>query len=1094
MINAIIRFSIQHRFFIVIFALLLVGAGVWSATQLPIDAVPDITNKQVVINTVAPALAPAEVERQITFPLEVALSGMPHLQETRSISQFGLSQVTVVFDDDTDIYFARQLVNERLQAAKEQLPPNIRPPEMGPVSTGLGEIYHVIVDAGAGEARYDPQGQGRGPGPGRFGRDSGQRRGPDPGQSIMERRTLLDWVIKPQLRTVPGIIEVNSFGGLEKQFQVLVDPQKLIAHRITLRQVQEALSENNQNAGGAYLQRGDEQQLVRGVGVIRNMEDIGNIVLGAEHGTPISIKDVAQVTTGPAIRQGAVTTDGKGETVAGIAMLLLGENGRVVVQRVKEKLVQIQKTLPAGTRLIGFLDRSALIDRTLETATHNLIEGGVLVILILFLFLLQLRAGLIVSSAIPLSMLFAIVGMKHYNVSANLMSLGAIDFGMIVDGAVIIVENGIRRLSERRKELRRDLTEGERLDTIYESAVEVLKPSLFGVIIILAAYLPIITLSGIEGKMFRPMGLTVILALVGALILSITLIPALCAFFLRVREAGEPRVGRGADSGGGRAPGENPILERLAHVYEPALRWAMRHRSVTVGGALLFFVLCASFFPRLGSEFIPELDEGALDIQTTYPPSISLEKAIERAGVLERKLKQEFPHEVDRVLTRIGRAEVATDPMLVSQHDVMVSLTPPSQWKRAKTKEELVKQMAEVAESLPGMGVSITQPIKMRMNELIEGIGIRADLGIKLFGDDMDLLAAKGAEIARAVQSVPGAADVSVETTAGLPVLNINIRRDEIARYGINVADVQRVIETAVGGTEAGSIIQGNRRFDLTVRLAQQYRSDPEALGRILVPAPGGEQIPLAQLADIQSVEGPVQVSRENGQRRVVIQANVRGRDLGSFVEVAEQKIEAEVKLPTGYHLEYGGTYEHLQSGRARLMIVVPVTFFLIFLLLFSTLGSLKQAALVFTGIPFAITGGILALFFRGMHFSMSAGIGFIALFGVAVLNGVVLVTFINHLREQGASVQHAVERGCLTRLRPVLMTAAVASIGFIPMALARGAGAEVQKPLATVVIGGLLTSTLLTLFVLPTLYAWCERGPIHDVYEELGHGRTGER
>src|SRR5713226_9056994 len=519
MISAIIRFSIQQRFFIVIFALLLVGAGVWSATQLPIDAVPDITNKQVVINTVAPALAPAEVERQITFPREVALAGMPRLQETRSISQFGLSQVTVVFDDDTDIYFDRQLVNERLQAAKEQLPANIKPPAMGPVSTGLGEIYHVIVD------------------------------GP---QSTMERRTLLDWVIKPQLRTVPGIIEVNSFGGLEKQYQVLVDPQKLIAHRVTLRQVQEALAQNNQNAGGAYLQRGDEQQLVRGVGVIRDMDDIGNIVLGAEHGTPIYIKDVAQVTTGPAIRQGAVTTDGKGEKVAGITMLLLGENGRVVVQRVKEKLVQIQKTLPAGTRLVGFLDRSALIDRTLETATHNLIEGGVLVILILFLFLLQLRAGLIVSSATPLSMLFAIIGMKHYNVSANLMSLGAIDFGMIVDGAVIIVENGIRRLSERRQELHRDLTEGERLDTIYESAVEVLKPSLFGVIIILAAYLPIITLSGIEGKMFRPMGLTVILALVGALILSITLIPALCAFFLRVREE--------------RA---NPVLERLAHAYEP---------------------------------------------------------------------------------------------------------------------------------------------------------------------------------------------------------------------------------------------------------------------------------------------------------------------------------------------------------------------------------------------------------------------------------------------------------------------------------------------------------------------------------------------
>lgn len=1029
MINTLILASIRHRHLVVILSLLLAGFGIWSATQLPIDAVPDVTNKQVQINTVAPALAPAEVERQITFPLEVALAGIPGLKETRSVSQFGLSQVTAIFADDADIYFVRQLVNERLQSARDQLPPGTTPPQMAPVSTGLGEVLTLIVE-----------------GPG----------------SLMERRTLLDWVVKPQLRTVPGIVEVNSFGGEVQQFQVLVDPQKLQSHRLTLRRVQEALQENNQNAGGGYLRRGDEQQLVRGIGVIRGLEDIRTIVLGAEGGTPIYVRDVAAVRLGPAIRQGAATSDGKGEAVLGITMLLMGENGRVVVERTKDRLAQIEKSLPAGTKLIPFLDRSELINHTLKTATWNLVEGGVLVVGVLFLFLLQLRAGLIVSTAIPLAMLFAIIGMKQWGISANLMSLGAIDFGLIVDAAVIIVENCVRRLSEQRAELCRDLTEAERLDTIYEGAVEVRQASQFGELIIIAAYLPILTLVGIEGKMFRPMGLTVILALVGALLVSVTLIPALCAFFLRVR-----------------SERENPVVERLAHLYEPALHWAVSHRAVTVGAALVFFLACASLFPRLGSEFIPELDEGAIALNVFSPPSISLEKAIERSGQVERKLKEAFPDELDRIITRIGRPEVATDPMLPSQSDVFISLKPRAGWKKAHSREELVEGMAKALEDIPGVGTSFSQPIKMRMSELVEGVGIRADLGIKLFGDDMDVLAGKGQEIAKILRSVPGAADVSVETTEGLPVLNLTVKREEIARYGLNVADVQRVIETAVGGTEAGEIVQGNQRFDLTLRLAERYRRDAEAVGRILVTAPGGEQLPLSQLAAIESVEGPVQVSRENGQRRVVVQSNVRDRDLGSFVQEAEARIEREVKLPTGYHLEYGGTYEHLQSGRARLALVLPVTFALIFLLLFTTFGSVRQAALVFTGIPFAVTGGILALLLRGMHFSMSAGIGFIALFGVAVLNGVVLLTFINHLREEGSSVNAAVIRGCVVRLRPVLMTAAVASIGFIPMALAHGAGAEVQKPLATVVIGGLITSTALTLFVLPTLYAWFERDDV---------------
>jgi cobalt-zinc-cadmium resistance protein CzcA len=1026
MINNLIRFSIANRFLVVLASFFLLGAGVLSALQLPIDAVPDITNKQVQINTVAPGLAPQEIERQITFPLEVALAGMPRLKETRSISQFGLSQVTVIFDDNVDIYFARALVQERLASIGSTLPEGIEAPEMGPVSTGLGEIYYVVVE-GSG--------------------------------SLMERRTILDGIVRPQLRTVPGLSEVNSFGGEEKQFQVLVDPQKLAARDIPLRQVMEALQENNQNAGGGYLRRGDEQQLVRGVGVIQNQSDIENIVVDAQDGVPITIRDVATVTTGGAIRQGAVTMNGEGEAVTGITMLLLGENGRTVVERVKDRVVTIQKSLPEGTRLVGFMDRSELIHRTLKTAILNLSEGGLLVILVLFLFLLQLRAGLIVSSVIPLAMLIAIIGMKQFGVSANLMSLGAIDFGLIVDGAVIIVENCIRRLAEQRHALQRVLSEPERLETITQSTIEMVKPSLFGIGIIVAAYLPILTLQGIEGKMFRPMGLTVIMALLGAMVLSITLIPALCAYFLRV------------DS-----EKENPVVHKITDRYGPALRWAMANRVLTVSGALVFFVACASLFPRLGSEFIPRLDEGALAIQVAYPPSMSLEKAVERASYLEKKLKKKFPNEIDQILTRIGRAEVATDPMLVSQHDILISLLPQDNWKKAHSKAELVEQVTAVVEKIPGMGASYTQPIQMRMNELIEGVGIRSELGIKLYGDDLSTLAATGAEIGRVLRTIPGSADVAVETTEGLPILNIVIDRARIARYGINIADVQRAVETAIGGAEAGHIVQGNLRFDLVVRLQKNFRDDPEAIGRILVPAPEGEAVPLSQLAAIENTEGPVQISRENGERRVVIQSNVRGRDLGSFVENVKREVEAKVQLPPGYHLEYGGTYEHLQSGQKRLMIVVPLTFAMIFLLLFTTFNSLKQATLVFTGIPFAITGGILALFFRGMPFSISAGVGFIALFGVAVLNGVVMVTFINQIRAQGKTVYEATLQGALTRLRPVLMTATVAGIGFIPMALSHGSGAEVQRPLATVVIGGLITSTLLTLFVLPTLYNWFER------------------
>ena len=1035
MIQALLRFSIQRRIFIVIAALALIGFGAYNATLLPIDAVPDVTNKQVQINTVAPALGPEEVERQITFPLEQTLAGLPHLHETRSISQFGLSQVTVVFDDEVDLYFARQLVNQRLQEAKSSLPADVHA-EMGPVSTGLGEIYYIRLE---GE-KY----------------------------SLMERRSMMDWIVRPQLLSVPGLAEVNTWGGMARQIQVAIDPNKLRAYGLTAPNIVRAVSSNNQNAGGAYLTRGSEQQLVRTLGIIRNNDDIRNIVVGAHEGVPITVGQVATVSESAVVRQGAMSQDGEGEQVYAITMLLIGENGRVVVERVKDRVKLIQKSLPPGTHLVGFLDRAELINRTLKTASTSLMEGGILVIVVLFAFLLQLRAGLIVSSMIPLSMLIAIIGMRYFGVSANLMSLGAIDFGIIVDGGVIIVENCVRQLAERRHENNRELTEKERLEVIYEGTVQVLKPGISGVVIILAAYVPILTLTGLEGKTFRPMGLTVIFALLGALLLSFTLVPALCAFFLKVK-----------------TERENPVVHWLSKLYRPALEKSMRYRLLTVSAAALFLAFCLFQASRLGSEFMPQLDEGSYAIEAIYAPSISLEQVVERAGVAEKVIRDMFPDEVKNVVTRIGRPEVATDPMLVNQTDVLIDLYPPEHWKKTKEKSELTKLLSEELDKIPGLHASFSQPIEMRMSELIQGVGVRANLGIKLFGPNPDVLAREANRIERIASKVPGAADVKAETTQGLPQLQIAIRRDQIARYGINVSDVNEVVETAIGGKVVTTISDGATRVDVSVRMPQSFRDDPDKIGDILIPASDGKQIPLAQLADIESVEGPVQISRENGQRRIVIQANVRGRDLGGFTEEVKQRLDREYKLPTGYRLEFGGTYEQLQSGRARLAIATPLTFALIFLLLFTTFGSLKQAALVFTGIPFAITGGILALTLRGMPFSISAGIGFIALAGIAVLNGVVMVTFINQLREKGMSVQEATVQGAMARLRPVLMTAAVAGIGFLPMALSHSAGAEVQRPLATVVIGGLISATALTLVILPTLYAWFEREKKTDVERE---------
>ncbi len=1041
---ALLEFSIRWRMLVIVAGLALAAAGVYSATQLPIDAVPDITSNQVQINTVAPAFAPEEMEKYVTFPIEVAMSSLPRKEEIRSISQFGLSQVTVTFPDDVDIYWARQLVLERLAEAERELPPGVAP-ELGPISTGLGEIYQFTVERRPGSTTPDllPA--------------SSRLPGSTHADELMDLRTILDWVIKPQLRTVPGVIEVNSFGGRERQYEVLVDPRRLVAYGRTLHQVIEALERNNGNAGGAYLERGGEQQLLRGIGLISSIADIENIVITTEHGTPVRVRDVASVGVGSQVRQGAATRDARGETVMGMAMLLKGENSRTVAARVKQRLAAVQKALPPDVVVRPFYDRTVLVNQTVRTASINLLEGGLLVIGVLFLFLLQIRAGLMVSSAIPLSMLAAIVGMRYFHVSANLMSLGAIDLGLIVDGAVIIVENTVRRLALERHQLGRVLSADERRRLTRDAAGEVLRPALFGMLIIIAAYIPILTLSGIEGKMFRPMAFTVILALLGALVLSLTLIPALSATFLRDRP--HERENRG--------------LDWIRRRYTRALNEVMQRRVAVTLAAVAFLLACSLLFTTLGAEFLPELDEGAIAINHVRLKSVSLTEAVRQARVIESLVRQ-YP-EVETAVSRIGRPEIATDPMGPDMADTYAILKPRSAWRPGVTRETLVSQIAERLERLPGVASSMSQPIKFRMMELIEGVGVRSDVAVKIFGDDLDVLLREANEVAAVVRKVPGAADVKVQQITGLPVLQVRIDRAGIARYGINVADVQEVIQSAIAGTQASTVLEGFMRFALIVRFPADVRADPAALGNLLVAAPSGQRVPLAQIAQITSEEGPAEIARESGQRRISVEVNVRGRDIGSFVADARERVEVTVHLPPGYLMDWSGMYEHLESGRQRLMVVVPATFLLVFLLLFTTFNSLKQAALVFTGIPFAISGGILALLGRGMPFSMSAGVGFIALFGVAVLNGVVMVTFINQLRQAGRPLGEAVREGALTRLRPVLMTALVTGLGFVPMALSRGTGAEVQRPLATVVIGGLVTSTVLTLLLLPMLYVWFE-------------------
>jgi heavy metal efflux system protein len=1024
MIDRLIRFSLSHRLLVLIFVALLACAGGYSAFRLPIDAVPDVTDVQVQVLTSAPSLAPLEVERQITFPVEVAMSGLPGVTGIRSSSKFGLSAVTVVFEESTDIYFARQLVMERLAQAREQIPPNIGAPQMGPISTGLGEIYQYELKAAPGS-----------------------------GYDTMALRTIQEWSVRRQLLGTQGVAEVNSFGGHEKQYQVRIDPVKLQSYGLSLRDVYQAVARNNANVGGAYIESGSEQYLLRGIGLAQSAEEIGSIIVRTgREGVPVYVREVAEVVEGAAVRQGAVTADGEGEIVAGIALMLQGENTRAVVDRVKRRIEEIRKTLPRGVALIPFYDRSELVNRTMRTVLINLLEGALIVLLVLILLLGNWRGALLVATVIPLSMLIAAILMRLFNVSGNLMSLGAIDFGLIVDGAVIMTENAVRRVAERQGELRRTLTGDELRERICDAALEVRRATIFGELIIVVVYLPILALSGIEGKMFRPMALTVIFALAGAFVLSLTYVPAALTFVLR---------GRVAES-------EGPIIRSALRLYRPALEFVRQRGRTALAAALLLVVLSGLLFPFLGAEFIPRLDEGGLALESRLLPGVSLSHSVATFSEAERVLRG-FP-EVTKVVSKIGRAEVATDPMSVDSGDVYIALKPRDEWTSARDREGLVEKMsAALEEKVPDGSFGFTQPIELRVAELISGV--RSDVAIKIFGDDLEALKREAGKIARVAGKVRGAEDVKVEQIAGLPQLQIKANRAAIARHGINVEDVNDLVEAIVAGKEAGQVYQGEQRFGLVVRLKEDAGRDIESIKNLTVAAPGGARIPLSELAEIAIVEGPAQISRENARRRISVELNVRGRDIGSFVKEAQSEIERRVELPAGYYLNWGGQFESLQHALERLLIVVPLALLLIFILLYTTFHSLRQALLIYSSIPFAIVGGVLALALRGMPFSISAGVGFIALFGVAVLNGLVMMSAINRLRAAGRTVAEAVNEAAITRMRPVLMTALVASLGFIPMAVATSAGAEVQRPLATVVIGGLATSTLLTLLILPQLY-----------------------
>ncbi len=1021
MLRRLVDWSLENRPLVLMAAVLLVVGGSFALTQLPIDAVPDITNVQVQILTKAPALGPVEMEQFVTYPVEAAMNGLPDLVEIRSISRYGLSAVTVVFKDGVNVYFARQLVSERLAQAREAIPPGFGNPEMGPVTTGLGDVLQFTVE---GE-----------------------------GVSPMERRTILDWQIAPRLRAVPGVTEVNAWGGLPKQYQVVVDPAKLMSYGIPLKDVFEAVERGNRNSGGGYIEHNREQYIVRGEGLIESLADLEKIVLkvGAD-GTPVTVRSVAQVREGAMLRIGVATIDGRGETVIGLVQMLAGENALQVATRARRAIEELQPSLPKGVRIVPYYDRASFVRRVIRTVETNLFEGSILVVAVLFAFLGNFRAGLIVASAIPLSMLLAFAGMVETRISANLMSLGAIDFGLIVDGAVVLVENVVRRLGEPegREKTVRQLTA--------EAAHEVARPIAFGIGIIIIVYLPILTLSGIEGKMFKPMAWTVVFALAGSLLLTLTLTPVLASLFLK-------KTGR---------EHEPRFVQRLRASYLRALDVCLARRLPVLAGALLLALASAAFATKLGGEFLPRLDEGDLSISAIRPASVGISEVAASTGRIERVLRR-FP-EVITVVSRSGSPELATDVMGIELGDVFVILKPKSEWRTAKTKGELIEKMDQALDqSVPGVGYSFLQPIEMRFNELIAGV--RSDVAVKLFGDDLETLRKQGEEIARVLAGVPGAADVTLEQTAGLPVMRVRVDRDRSARYGISVGDVLDTVEASRAGKVVGTVFEGQRRFSLAVRFEDEAARTVEALGNLPVASPAGVNVPLGQLADITIESGPAQISREAVRRRIVIELNVRGRDVASFVAEARGRIQREVQLQSGYYLRWGGQFENLQAASQRLLVVVPLALALIFAMLFFTFGALRPAALIYLNVPFAASGGVFALTLRDLPFSISAGVGFIALFGVAVLNGVMLMTQIRDLEETtDLGTLEVLRRACGLRMRPVLMTALVASLGFLPMALATGSGAEVQRPLATVVIGGLITSTALTLFVLPTIYTFFRR------------------
>ncbi len=1039
MLARIIGFSIRQRWMILAVVAALAALGAWSATRLPIDAVPDITNVQVQINTEAEGYSPLEAEQRVTFPIETAIAGIPGLDYTRSVSRYGLSQVTVVFKDGTDTYFARQQVSERIQAVKSQLPPGIEP-QMGPIATGLGEIFMYSVEPKPGATK--PDGSAWTP---------------------TDLRTLNDWVVRPQMRTVPGVAEVNSIGGYARQYHVTPNADQLAAIDLSLTDVVDALERNNGNRGAGYVERAGEQILIRLPGRAENEADIGQIIVATRGGVPIRIADVADVAIGSELRTGAATQNGK-EIVLGTIFMLTGENPRVVAQAAAARLEQVKASLPAGVISQPLYDRTELVDRTIGTVEKNLLEGAILVIVVLFLLLGNIRAALITAAVIPFSMLMTLTGMVQGRVSANLMSLGALDFGLIVDGAVIIVENCLRRLGEAQHRMGRLLDREERFGLVAKASAEVIRPSLFGIVIITVVYLPIFALTGIEGKTFHPMAITVMLALTAAMILSLTFVPAAVALFVTTKVEEK----------------ENRVMGWLTDRYAPLLDATMARGKLLIGGALALVVISAVGATRLGSEFIPNLEEGDIALHALRIPGTSLSQAVTMQESLERRIRQ-FP-EVERVFAKLGTADVATDPMPPSVADNFIMLKDRSEWPDPrKPREQLVAELDAAVRQIPGNNYEFTQPVQMRMNELIAGV--RADVAIKLFGDDLDVLLESGKEIERVAKGIEGAEDVKLEQVTGLPVLSVTPKRDMLARYGINVADVQDAVATATGGRKAGEVFEGDRRFDIVVRLPETIRTDLDALGRLPIALPGEAAgfVPLAELAAIEMSVGPNQISRESGKRRAVITANVRGRDLGSFIAELREKVGADVEVPAGYYVVYGGTFEQLQSASARLQLVVPLALVLIFGLLFALFGSVRDAAVVFSGVPLALTGGVAALAMRGIPMSISAGVGFIALSGVAVLNGVVMLSFIKDLRERGMALDAAIREGALTRLRPVMMTALVASLGFVPMALNVGAGSEVQRPLATVVIGGIISSTILTLLVLPALY-------------RLVHGRKGGR